>query len=253
MNQLLPDAMTSKRILIVDDDGMFRESLAQNLSDAGFATTCFADGPAALRYLAETETPDMILLDWKMPGMTGIEVLRELRERKVETPVVFLTVLSDQIYEEAGLLGGAVDFVEKARGFSILSRRIELILKGAKAHEVPARSEPQAATLNRGHVRLQRDVSRAYWKDLQIDLTLTEFQMVDHLVTRAGRDVRYRELYDIVHGEGFAAGQGEIGYRANVRAFIKRIRQKFRDVDPEFTQIENYPGFGYRWSEGDGA
>jgi len=47
--------------------------------------------------------------------------------------------------------------------------------------------------------------------------------------------------------------KGEIGYRANVRAFIKRIRQKFRDVDPEFTQIENYPGFGYRWSEGDGA
>jgi two-component system response regulator ChvI len=118
---------------------------------------------------------------------------------------------------------------------------------------VPARSEPQPANFTRGHVRLHREVSRAYWKDAQIDLTLTEFQMVDHLVTRAGRDVRYRELYDIVHGEGFAAGQGEIGYRANVRAFIKRIRQKFRDVDPEFTQIENYPGFGYRWSEGDGA
>jgi two-component system response regulator ChvI len=253
MNQLLPDTMTSKRIIIVDDDGMFRESLAQNLSDAGFSITSFSDGPTALRYLAETGTPDMILLDWKMPGMTGIEVLRELRERKVETPVVFLTVLSDQIYEEAGLLGGAVDFVEKSRGFSILSRRIELILKGVKGHEVPARSEPQAGTFSRGNIRLQRDVSRAYWKNSQIDLTLTEFQMVDHLVSRAGRDVRYRELYDIVHGEGFAAGQGEIGYRANVRAFIKRIRQKFRDVDPEFTQIENYPGFGYRWSEGDGA
>ena len=253
MNQLLPDSMTVRRIVIVDDDGMFRESLAQNLSDAGFSITSFSDGPSALKYFSDTGTPDMILLDWKMPGMTGIEVLRELRERKVETPVVFLTVLSDQIYEEAGLLGGAVDFVEKSRGFSILSRRIELILKGAKAHEIPARSEPQASTFSRGHVRLQRDVSRAYWKNAQIDLTLTEFQMVDHLVTRAGRDVRYRELYDIVHGEGFAAGQGEIGYRANVRAFIKRIRQKFRDVDPEFTQIENYPGFGYRWSEGDGA
>jgi len=252
MNQLLPDTMTSKRIVIVDDDGMFRESLAQNLSDAGFSITSFGDGPTALRHLAETGTPDMILLDWKMPGMTGIEVLRELRDRKVETPVVFLTVLSDQIYEEAGLLGGAVDFVEKSRGFSILSRRIELILKGAKTHEAPARIEPQPVTFTRGHVRLHRDVSRAYWKDSQLDLTLTEFQMVDHLVSRAGRDVRYRELYDIVHGEGFAAGQGEIGYRANVRAFIKRIRQKFRDVDPEFTQIENYPGFGYRWSEGDG-
>ncbi len=64
--------------------------------------------------------PDIILLDWKMPHMTGIEVLRELRQRQVEVPVVFLTVLSDQFYEEAGLIEGAVDFVEKSRGFAIL-------------------------------------------------------------------------------------------------------------------------------------
>ncbi|HEY4264720.1 MAG TPA: response regulator transcription factor [Micropepsaceae bacterium] len=243
----------NERIMIVDDDGMFRESLAQNLSDVGFTIQCFADGPAALRHLTDAGPPDMILLDWKMPGMTGIEVLRELRDRNFETPVVFLTVLSDQIYEEAGLLGGAVDFIEKSRGFAILSRRIELILKGSKSNDAlkPAQAQPDIAT--HGHVRLHRDVNRAFWKDVQVDLTLTEFQMVDYLVTRTGRDVRYRELYDIVHGEGFAAGQGEIGFRANVRAFIKRIRQKFRDVDSDFIQIENYPGFGYRWSDGDGA
>jgi two-component system response regulator ChvI len=241
------------RIMIVDDDGMFRESLAQNLSDVGFAIQSFEDGPAALRHLTEAGAPDMILLDWKMPGMTGIEVLRELRDRNFETPVVFLTVLSDQIYEEAGLLGGAVDFIEKSRGFSILSRRIELILKGSKAHDAPRTNPPQQATFTHGKLRLQRDVNRAFWKDVQIDLTLTEFQMVEYLASRAGRDVRYRDLYDIVHGEGFAAGQGEIGFRANVRAFIKRIRQKFRDVDGEFAQIENYPGFGYRWSDGDGT
>jgi two-component system response regulator ChvI len=251
MNLHYRDSM-NERIMIVDDDGMFRESLAQNLSDVGFTIQCFADGPAALRHLADAGPPDMILLDWKMPGMTGIEVLRELRDRNFETPVVFLTVLSDQIYEEAGLLGGAVDFIEKSRGFAILSRRIELILKGSKGDALkPAQPQPDIAS--HGHARLHRDVNRAFWKDVQVDLTLTEFQMVDYLVTRAGRDVRYRELYDIVHGEGFAAGQGEIGFRANVRAFIKRIRQKFRDVDNNFSQIENYPGFGYRWSDGDGA
>jgi len=241
------------RIMIVDDDAMFRESLAQNLSDIGFATQSFSDGPAALRHLAEAGAPSMILLDWKMPGMTGIEVLRELRSRDVDTPVVFLTVLSDQIYEEAGLLGGAVDFIEKSRGFSILRRRIDLILQGSKSSDNPKQQQQLPMVAHHGHVRLHRDVNRAYWKNVQIDLTLTEFQMVDYLVTRAGRDVRYRELYDIVHGEGFAAGQGEIGFRANVRAFIKRIRQKFRDVDTDFTEIENYPGFGYRWSGGDGA
>jgi two-component system response regulator ChvI len=237
------------RVLIVDDDGMFRESLSENLSDAGFVTTAFADGPSALHYLSEMGSPDIILLDWKMPGMTGIEVLRHLRERKIESPVVFLTVLSDQIYEEAGLLGGAVDFIEKSRSFAILSRRLELILNGRKGE---TGKNPQSESLEHGALQLRRDVNRAFWKGIQVELTLTEFQMVDYLVSRAGHDVRYRELYDLVHGEGFSAGSGEIGFRANVRAFIKRIRQKFRDVDSEFAQIENYPGFGYRWSEAHG-
>jgi two-component system response regulator ChvI len=243
----------SGRILIVDDDGLFRESLARNLSDAGFATTSFGDGVSALQHLAEAGPPDMILLDWKMPGMTGIQVLRQLRDRKVEAPVVFLTVLSDEIYEEAGLLGGAVDFIEKSRSFSILLHRLELILNGQKSRQTAKKGPQEAAVFDYGDLQLRRDTNRAFWKNIRLELTQTEFQIVDHLVTRAGHDVRYRELYDIVHGEGFVAGDGEIGFRANVRAFIKRIRQKFRDVDSDFAQIENYPGFGYRWSSGDGA
>lgn len=243
--------MTGERILLVDDDDMFRESLIQNLSDAGFGTRAYGDGPSALRDLGNGELPDVILLDWKMPQMTGIEVLRNLRQQKIDVPVVFLTVLSDQFYEEAGLFEGAVDFIEKSRSFSILLRRIELILRGQKAREAAGREE-EPAVLTRGKVRLHHDTKRAYWKDTLIELTLTEFQMVEYLVTHAGADVRYRELYDMVHGEGFAAGAGEIGYRANVRAFIKRIRQKFRDVDSEFSHIENYPGFGYRWNDDGG-
>ena len=78
-------------------------------------------------------------------------------------------------------------------------------------------------------------------------LTLTEFEIVRLIAERPGRDVRYREIYDVVRGSGFVAGAGEDGYRANVRAFIKRIRQKFREVDDGFDRIENYAGFGYRW------
>src|SRR5258705_3558230 len=122
----------SGRILIVDDDGLFRESLARDLTDAGFATPSCGDGVSALRHLTESGPPDMIMLDWKMPGMTGIQVLRQLRDRRVEAPVVFLTVLSDQIYEEAGLLGGAVDFIEKFRSFSVLLHRLVNLLQWAK-------------------------------------------------------------------------------------------------------------------------
>jgi two-component system response regulator ChvI len=200
----------------------------------------------AIDWFGEGGGSDLVLLDWKMPEMNGIEVLRRLRQNGLETPVIFLTGLTDQIYEEAALMSGAVDFVEKSRSFGILLKRIELILTGRKAGgepERPAAEGPQQIV----DLELRPDIGRAFWKGRQIDLTLTEFRMVHHLATRAGEDVPYRDLYDLVHGKDFVAGPGEEGYRANVRTFIKRIRQKFRDVDDRFEHIENYPGFGYRW------
>src|SRR5437868_10139928 len=143
--------MSSARIVLVDDDDLFRESLSQNLTDAGFGTQCYSDGPAALHALANAPLPDIILLDWKMPQMTGIEVLRNLRQRAIDVPVVFLTVLSDQFYEEAGLVEGAVDFVEKSRSFSILLRRIEMIVRGNKLQASPPVSSP---LLDGGPLRL---------------------------------------------------------------------------------------------------
>lgn len=239
------------RILVVDDDDLFRESLQQNLTDAGFEVTGFADGCPAIDHILAGGAADLILLDWKMPGMNGIQVLRELREQGFEIPVIFLTVLSDQVYEEAALLSGAVDFVEKARSFAILLKRVELILSGVKAKSENGNGNGNGGSdvIRRGNLELRRDTGRAFWKEKQIDLSLTEFKMLLYLVSRAGNDVRYRELYDLVHGKDFVAGPGEEGYRTNVRTFIKRIRQKFRTVDDDFEHIENYPGFGYRWHD----
>lgn len=248
MTESANTTLDETRILLVDDDDLFRESLEQNLIDAGFAVSGFADGPTVLAFLANGGVADLILLDWKMPTMNGIEVLKRLRETRLDIPVIFLTVLSDQIYEEAALLGGAVDFVEKSRSFSILLRRIQLILEGAKQKKTPApEAEKVERRLTHGNLELHLDSSRAFWNGERVDLTLTEFKMVHYLAEHAGKDVRYRELYDLVHGEGFVAGIGDEGYRANVRTFIKRIRQKFRDIDGSFEAIENYPGFGYRW------
>jgi two-component system response regulator ChvI len=236
-------------VLVVDDDALFRESVSTNLIEAGFSADTFTDGGSVIRYLTD-QSADIILLDWKMPGMTGIEVLQRLRSSGITIPVIFLTVLSDQIFEEAGLIGGAVDFVEKARSFSILLKRIELILSGNKISRQVPDIPDSGNTRRRGHLSLRHDCRRASWKSTPVELTLTEFDIVSTLSEQPGADVSYRKLYDIVHGEGFAAGDGEIGYRTNVRAFIKRIRQKFRDLDPSFSQIKNYPGFGYRWLDG---
>ena len=98
-----------------------------------------------------------------------------------------------------------------------------------------------------GALEMRFESNRAFWKGSAIDLTLTEFLMLSLLARKAGEDIPYRELYDVVHGKAFLAGRGADGYRANVRTFIKRIRKKFRVVDPGFDQIRNYAGFGYQW------
>ena len=102
----------------------FRESLGLNLIDEGFAVVSFDSGAPALDYFARGGAADVILLDWRMPGMNGLEVLRRLRRAGSATPVIFLTVLSDDIYEEAALEGGAVDFIDKSRRLSILVKRL---------------------------------------------------------------------------------------------------------------------------------
>lgn len=159
----------------------------------------------------------------------------------VTLPVIFLTVLSDQIFEEAALLGGAADFVEKSRSFTILERRIQLILGRGNA------AGPDAAATRIGALSLDTASRRAQWRGVAVNLTVGEFSMVEALAAKTGRDVSYRELYDAGRGKGFHGGAGEDGYRTNVQASIKRVREKFKAVDPDFEQIGNYPGFGYVW------
>jgi two-component system response regulator ChvI len=239
--------MTTAMVL-VDDDDLFRESLGRNLIDAGYAVRDFERGGAAIDYLLSGEPVQLVILDWKMPEMNGIEVLRRIRAAGLDIPALFLTALTDQIYEEAALATGAVDFVEKSRSFTILERRIGLILAGAKRRG-GAFDDPDP--LQVGHLALKSSTGRATWRNRPVDLTLTEFKLVRVLAMRAGDDVPYRQIYDMVHGEGFHAGPGPEGFRANVRAFVKRIRQKFRDVDSDFDQIGNYAGFGYQWKADD--
>jgi two-component system response regulator ChvI len=238
------------RIVLVDDDDSFRESLGLNLVDEGFDVLSFSSGEPALDYFQRGGEADVILLDWRMPGMNGLEVLRHLRRTGTTTPVIFLTALSDDIYEEAALEGGAIDFIDKSRRLSILLKRLHLITEGMRPLPDQAPKAPVGDVTNLGRLELRFDINRAAWGGTTLDLTLTEFKIVALLASRTGEDVGYREIYDLVHGKDFVAGYGAEGYRANVRTFIKRIRKKFRDIDSDFDQIHNYAGFGYRWIAG---
>jgi DNA-binding response OmpR family regulator len=120
---------------------------------------------------------------------------------------------------------------------------------GVYAHRCQPPWEWRALKRAERNLLLRPDVSRAYWKDADLDLTLGEYNIVHLLVSNVGKYITYRAIYDRLRREGFIAGDGANGYRANVRSAIKRIRNKFRALDPTFDEIENYAGFGYCWKK----
>jgi two-component system response regulator ChvI len=231
------------RLLLVDDDEQFREAVSGELADRGFEVVALSDGRALLEFFEAGKDADLIVLDWKLPTGAGIDLLPRLRGRGIKLPVLFLTGVPAAAYESMALDGGALDFVDKTRGTGILAKRIRLILEAGKRPPELAQDE----VVENGRLTLRPKVSRAYWDGKDIGLTVTEFNIVKLMATAPGDHVSYRTIYDCVHRAGFVAGSGENGYRTNVRSSVKRIRNKFRAVDAEFGEIENFPAFGYRW------
>jgi two-component system response regulator ChvI len=229
------------RVALVDDDPVFLRLLADNLRAAGLDPTCFSDPRQALAALGDCPAPDACVFDWSMPGLDGLTLLRQLRAAGFAQPVLFLTSHSQPMFEEAALAAGAVDFVDKSRGPAIILRRLALALQRRPQPEEP---EDEIAL---GPLLLRRGAKRASWRGQPVSLSRSEYDVVELLADHAGSDVSYRDIYDVVRGDGFIAGAGAEGYRANVRAMVKRIRRKFADIDPLFDALDNYPGHGYRW------
>jgi two-component system response regulator ChvI len=231
------------RLIFVDDNDDYREAASAELVDLGFMVESFADGPSMLASVADGIVADVIVLDWSLPTMSGIDLLPRLRREGIQLPVVFLTGRSSPRHEQLAFDRGAIDFVDKSRGVPILAKRIRVIVESSKR---PVELEVEE-TQHFGRLMLKPRVSQAFWDLIELNLTVSEFNIVRMLVSKAGNHATYRAIHDCMHDVGFIAGRGEHGYRINVRSSIKRIRNKFRLVDPEFAEIENYASFGYRW------
>jgi two-component system response regulator ChvI len=231
------------RILLVEDDEDYREIVGSELSWHGFTVRSFADGASLLGSLDTAAEADVILLDWRLPNISGIDLLPQLRQRGVNLPVVFLTSHADPAYEKLAFERGALDFIDKTRGVEILARRLRLVAKSGKPGAAPEAETPIVC----GKLVLSPRASRAHWKEVDVGLTVSEYDIVHFLASNVGRYQSYRAIYDLQYYEGFMAGQGNQGYRTNVRSSIKRIRKKFCKLDPTFAEIQNSTTLGYRW------
>ena len=234
--------------MLVDDDALFLRVLADTLGVAGYEVLAHDTPRDALEAIRQGARPDVCILDWDMPEITGLVLLRQLRACGVGAPVLFLTGHGGPVFEETALDAGATDFVDKSRGQAIIRQRLALALTRG---QVPDTAPMDRDELRVGGLVVMHASKRVAWRGDPVPLSRNEFDVIALLAEKAGQDVGYRQLYDAVHGQGFVAGQGENGYRANVRAMVKRIRHKFLEVDPQFTALHNYAGFGYRWHQDD--
>jgi two-component system response regulator ChvI len=242
-------SVTSKadaiRVLLVEDDPIYRDTLVDELSKQGFDLQSFSDSASLLAALDAAVNTDVIVLHCDLPNTSGIDLLVMLRQQGVNVPVVLLAGQALPAQECLAFDSGAADLVGRSRGVGVLARRLRTVIKASKHAE-----QPQSDTaMICGKLLVRPDVSRAYWNNVDLGLTLGEYKVVEFLASNAGRYVTYRAIYDRLHYEGFIAGSGEHGYRANVRSAIKRIRRKFCKIDPTFSEIETYATLGYRWRQ----
>lgn len=247
-----PAARPAARIITLGRVREQYDDLLRAFTFGGAVVEEVAEFPALLARLSRNPRPDLVVLGWEREE-GGNETLRHFAESWERESALLPGAIPATAEESAEAEPHPAENTRTGRMLLQLLRSVEALMAGANARrdETVVRDDGQSLAL--GGLDLRFDTSRAFWKRRRVDLSLTEFRIVSQLARSGGSDVSHRELYDIIKGEGFVSGAGKDGYRCNVRAAIKRIRQKFRLVDPEFAAIRSYHGFGYRWDEAAGA
>lgn len=241
-----PGAEDAAVIALVDDDRNILTTVSIALQAEGFVTRLYSDGETALKALIENP-PALGVFDIKMPKMDGMELLKRVREH-VALPVIFLTSKDDEADEEAGLELGADDYIAKPFSQRLLIARIRAILRRADPVRDAAggAGEPGAAEHGIARGRLQMDPARHHvtWDARPVSLTVTEFLILEALAARPGVIKSRNQLMDAAYPDDIFVDD------RTVDSHIKRMRRKFRSVDPEFGAIETLYGAGYSFNDG---
>jgi two-component system response regulator ChvI len=228
-------------IALVDDDRNILTSVSMALETEGFSVRTYRDGAEALHGIT-AEPPDMAVLDIKMPRMDGIELLQRLRENSA-MPVIFLTSKDDEVDELLGLRMGADDYIKKPFSQRLLIERVRAIFRRLEAQKEQSGDGALTSALKRGELVLDTEQHMCLWKDKTVNLTVTEFLLIQALAQRPGHVKSRDQLIDAAYGESIYVDDRTID------SHIKRLRKKFREVDDDFSSIETLYGVGYKYNE----
>ncbi len=220
------------RLLVIEDDVTLRESLAKKLGEAGFAVEQAADGTEGL-YFAEEYPIDLAIIDLGLPGMSGLEIIREVRAKGKTYPILILTARDRWEDKVDGLSAGADDYVVKPFHFEEVAARVNALLRrsGGWASSL-LEADPVSLDLSRQELKVSGEL---------VELTSYEYKIIEFLMIRAGQVISKAELTDRLYDQDFERDSNVI------EVFIGRLRKKM-DPDNSIAPIETLRGRGYRFA-----
>ena len=228
-------------IALVDDDRNILTSVSIALEAEGYHVRAYADGTEAYDAL-QADPADLVVIDIKMPRMDGMELLNRLR-RSSDVPAIFLTSKEDELDEVLGLKMGADDYVRKPFSQRLLIERIGAVLRRADLGAGRGREGGSETAIIRGQLVLDPARHLCTWRRESVDLTVTEFLILQALATRPGHVKSRDQLMDAAYDDHVYVDDRTID------SHIKRLRKKIKAVDADFAGIETLYGLGYRYCE----
>ena len=230
--------MSHMTVLVVEDERAFSASLEVGLAREGFRVHVAENGIDALAVFTEIE-PDIVLLDVMLPGMSGIEVCRQIRKRS-DVPIIMVSAKADEVDAVVGLEVGADDYVTKPYRLRELVARIGAVQR-RRAGRVDTESVVTATAIVVGDVSVDTERHEVHVRGEALRLPLKEFELLTILIMNAGRVVTRDVLIDRVWGFDYD------GVSKTIDVHIKRLRQRIEDDPANPTRIVTIRGLGYKF------
>lgn len=228
----------SRHIAIVEDDADQRENFADALRANGYTVTTYANRPEAQAGMRQ-HLPDLAVLDIMLEDEVdgGFDLCRDLRSIAPKLPIIFLTARDTDIDRVSGLRLDAWDYLTKPINLQFLTVRVSSLFRIVDT--LHTQTSELEAILRLGPLQLDPNSMSVAWDGKEVNLTLTEFWLVQALARRPGHVKTYENLMQVTR-------QSYVE-RNTINGYVRRIRKKFKEVDPDFSMIQTVFGVGYRW------